>query len=196
MRCLSARVALSMIFSQSLARRRQRPSEAKVRSTTHLRGRTVTQAALENGPSLVFFGFTHCLDICPTSLFEVSRIDDALGPKADRLKTFFVTVDRDTPDLLKSYLSSFDPRIVGLTGERAAIEATPKAYRVFARKVPMDAGGYTPEGTNLLPPKLNGVTFGEPCREQRHLSRRSRRRRPGRAGIPGAPLTSRAAPGV
>jgi protein SCO1/2 len=115
-------------------------------------GGTVTQAALENGPSLVFFGFTHCPDICPTTLFEVSRIYDALGSKADRLKTFFVTVDpeRDTPDLLKSYLSSFDPRIVGLTGDRAAIEATLKAYRVFARKVPMEAGGYTMDHTALV----------------------------------------------
>jgi protein SCO1/2 len=115
-------------------------------------GQTVTEKALEGGPSLVFFGFTHCPDVCPTTLYEISQVYDVLGPKGDKVKSFFITVDpeRDTPDLLKTYLSSFDPRIVALTGDRPAIDATEKAYRVYAKKVPLDGDNYTMDHTALV----------------------------------------------
>ncbi|MHB2166821.1 SCO family protein [Alsobacter sp. R-9] len=115
-------------------------------------GTPVTEKVLEGKPSLVFFGFTHCPDVCPTALQEITMIYDALGPKGDGLKSFFVTVDpeRDTADILKTYLSSFDSRIVGLTGDRAAVEAMLKSYRVFARKVPLDNGSYTMDHTALI----------------------------------------------
>jgi protein SCO1/2 len=108
-------------------------------------GKTVTDRDLKGRPFLVFFGFTHCPDICPTTLFEVSEVLRALGPDADRVGALFVTVDpeRDTPDKLKDYLSSFDPRLRGLTGDPAAVAAMIKTYRVYARKVPQENGSYT-----------------------------------------------------
>ena len=115
-------------------------------------GRTVTEKALLGSPSLVFFGFTHCPEVCPTALFEITQIYKALGPKGDGLKTFFVSVDpeRDTPELLKLYLSSFDPRITGLTGSPEAVAQAMRAWRAYAKKVPTEAGGYTVDHTALV----------------------------------------------
>ncbi|MET0278451.1 MAG: SCO family protein [Pseudorhodoplanes sp.] len=115
-------------------------------------GAVVTEEALKGKPSLVFFGFTHCPDICPTTLFDVSQVYKALGPDGDKVKAFFVSVDpeRDTPAILKEYLSSFDPRLSGLTGDPVAVAAVEKAYRVYSKKVPLDAGGYTMDHTALV----------------------------------------------
>lgn len=115
-------------------------------------GRTVTEQDLQGGPSIVFFGFTHCPDVCPTALFDIGQIYSALGPDGKRLKTFFITVDpeRDTRELLKMYLSSFDPNIVGLTGSVESVAQVMKAYRAFARKVPMESGNYTMDHTSLV----------------------------------------------
>jgi protein SCO1/2 len=100
----------------------------------------------------VFFGFTHCPDVCPTTLFDISETLRALGPDADRIGALFVTVDpeRDTPAVLKDYLSSFDPRVIGVTGDPAAVASMEKAYRVYAKKVPLDGGGYTMDHTALV----------------------------------------------
>ena len=115
-------------------------------------GRAVTDRTYLGRPHLVFFGFTHCPDVCPTKLFEISEVLRAAGDKGRDLRALFITVDpeRDTPDVLKSYLGSFDERIVGLTGDRAAIDAAVKAYRAYARKVPLQDGGYTMEHTALV----------------------------------------------
>jgi protein SCO1/2 len=115
-------------------------------------GAEVTEAALKGQPSLVFFGFTHCPDVCPTTLFDVSEVYKALGRDGDKVKAFFVSVDpeRDTPTILKEYLSSFDPRLRGLTGDPAAVAAMEKAYRVYSKKVPLDGGGYTMDHTALV----------------------------------------------
>ena len=105
-------------------------------------GRALSDADLKGHPFLVFFGFTHCPDVCPTTLFEVSEVLRALGPDADRTRALFITVDpeRDTAPLMKDYLSSFDRHVVGLTGDPVAIAAVAKAYRVYYKKVPLDAG--------------------------------------------------------
>jgi protein SCO1/2 len=115
-------------------------------------GRPVTEAALKGKPSLVFFGFTHCPDVCPTTLFDVSELYKALGPDADRLGAYFVSVDpeRDTPAVLKEYLSSFDPHLRGLTGDADSIAAIQKAYRVYAKKVPLESGDYTMDHTAIV----------------------------------------------
>ena len=115
-------------------------------------GSAVTQEDMKGKPSLLFFGFTHCPDICPTTLFDVSEIYKALGRDGDKVGAYFVTVDpeRDTPAILKEYLSSFDPRLRGLTGDPAAVTAMEKAYRVYSKKVPLDAGGYTMDHTALV----------------------------------------------
>ena len=115
-------------------------------------GRTVTDADLKGHPFLVFFGFTHCPDVCPTTLFEISEVLRELGADADRLGALFITVDpeRDTPAALKDYLSSFDRHLVGLTGDPEAVAAAAKAYRVYFKKVPLDDGGYTMDHTAIV----------------------------------------------
>lgn len=112
----------------------------------------VTEAVLKGKPSLVFFGFTHCPDVCPTALFEMSEIFRALGPDADKAQAFFITVDpeRDTPEIMKSYVSSFVPQIHGLTGTPEQIEVVKKEYRVFSRKVPLKDGDYTMDHTAVV----------------------------------------------
>jgi protein SCO1 len=112
----------------------------------------ITDQDLKGHPFLVFFGFTHCPDVCPTTLFEVSEIFRALGPDAKQMRALFVSVDaeRDTPAILKDYLSNFDPRIIGVTGDAKALTAMEKAYRVYAKKVPLDGGGYTMDHTALV----------------------------------------------
>jgi protein SCO1/2 len=115
-------------------------------------GKTITEEAFKGRPFLVFFGFTHCPDICPTALFEVSEVLRALGPDADRVGALFVSVDpeRDTPAKLKEYLSSFDPRLRAATGDEASIAAIQKAYRVYSKKVPLQDGDYTMDHTALV----------------------------------------------
>jgi protein SCO1 len=131
------------------------PAAAAVGGPFHLEdqnGRPVTDQDMKGHPFLVFFGFTHCPDICPTTLFEISQLMRALGPDADRTGALFVTVDpeRDTPAVMKDYLSNFDPHLRGLTGDQASINAAIKAYRVYARKVPLDNGDYTMDHTALV----------------------------------------------
>ncbi|GEO98262.1 SCO family protein [Methylobacterium haplocladii] len=115
-------------------------------------GKTVTERDFAGATHLVFFGFTHCPDVCPTTLQQITDVLAALGPKADRLKVAFVTVDpeRDTPEVLKTYLSSFDSRITGLTGTPEQVAATVKAYRGYARKVEGKDGDYVMEHTALV----------------------------------------------
>ncbi|CAH1656378.1 SCO family protein [Chelatococcus asaccharovorans] len=114
-------------------------------------GRTVTEKDLRGAPFLVFFGFTHCPDVCPTTLFEASELLRAAGSQGDKLRILFVTVDpeRDTPEVMKSYLSAFDPRIIGLSGSPEAIAAIVKSYKVYARKVPT-SDGYTMDHTAMV----------------------------------------------
>jgi protein SCO1/2 len=114
--------------------------------------RPVTEQDLKGRPFLVFFGFTNCPEVCPTSLFEMSEVFRALGPDADRAAALFITVDpeHDTPKLLKEYLSNFDPHLRGLTGSPEAIAAAEKAYRVYAKKVDTGNGTYTMDHTALV----------------------------------------------
>jgi protein SCO1/2 len=112
-------------------------------------GQTVTDKSLKGRPSLVFFGFTHCPDICPTSLFEISEVLRAMGPDAAKVNAYFVSVDpeRDTPAVMKDYLQSFDPNLKGLTGSPEAVAKMLSAYRVYAKKVPLKDGDYTMDHT-------------------------------------------------
>jgi protein SCO1/2 len=115
-------------------------------------GKPVTDQDLKGKPTLIFFGYTHCPDVCPTTLFDVSEVLRALGPDAGRTAAYFITVDpeRDTPAAMKDYLSSFDPHLRALTGDRAAIDAAEKAYRVYAKKIPTESGDYTMDHTALV----------------------------------------------
>ena len=112
---------------------------------TDQHGATVTDAVLKGHPSAIFFGYTYCPDVCPTTLADMSDWLQKLGPDGDRLKVYFVTVDpeRDTREQLAAYLQAFDARITGLTGSRPAVDQMLKEYRVYSRKVPLDGGGYS-----------------------------------------------------
>lgn len=115
-------------------------------------GRKVTDQTYAGEPHLVFFGFTHCPDICPTKLFQMSEMFRAMGQKGKDLRALFITIDpdRDKPGDMKSYVSSFDPRIVGLTGDQSAIDQVARGYRAYAKKVPLKDGDYTMEHTALV----------------------------------------------
>lgn len=119
---------------------------------TDQNSKPITDRDLQGKPFLIFFGYTHCPDVCPTTLFDVSEILRALGSDADRVNALFVTVDpeRDTPAVIKDYLSSFDPHLRGASGDRAAIDAVEKAYRVYAKKVPTGEGEYSMDHTALV----------------------------------------------
>lgn len=108
-------------------------------------GQRVTEADFAGKARAMFFGFTNCPDVCPTTLAEAGSWLEALGPDADKLAVVFVTVDpeRDTPAAMKDYLSSFDPRIIGLSGTPDEVAAVVKSNRVYARKVELEGGGYT-----------------------------------------------------
>lgn len=105
-------------------------------------GATVTEAALKGHPSLIYFGFTFCPDVCPTTLFDATNWMKALGPDADKLKFYFITVDpeRDTKEVIAEYLSAFDPRMIGLTGDRQAVDKALGSFRIYSRKVPAASG--------------------------------------------------------
>jgi protein SCO1/2 len=112
-------------------------------------GKAVTERDVAGRPYLVFFGFTHCPDVCPTTLFQMSEMLKAMGEEGRNLQALFISIDpeRDTREALKNYLSSFDERIVGLTGTAASVEAAVRAFRAYARKVPTNDGDYTMEHT-------------------------------------------------
>ena len=114
-------------------------------------GKSVSDADLKGQPVVLFFGYTHCPDVCPTTLFEVSELFRKLGDGA-KVRGVFVSVDpeRDTPEILKDYLGSFDKRIIGLSGDRAALEPMLKAYRVYARKNPASNGEYSMDHSAIV----------------------------------------------
>jgi protein SCO1/2 len=115
-------------------------------------GAEVTEKSLQGKPSVIFFGFTHCPDVCPTALFEMSEILRVLGKDAGRVNAYFVTVDpeRDTPAVLKTYLQSFDPNLKALTGSEEAVKQMTGVYRVYSKKVPLKDGEYTMDHTALI----------------------------------------------
>lgn len=108
-------------------------------------GKPFSSSTLAGHPYVLFFGFTRCPDVCPTTLLEMSNVLKRLGEDADRLKILFVTVDpeQDTPEQLGKYLASFDPRIVGLTGNDEKIAEVAKGWKAFYNKITEDDGSYT-----------------------------------------------------
>jgi protein SCO1 len=108
-------------------------------------GKTFASATLTGRPYAIFFGFTNCPEVCPTTLLELTNTLAKLGADADQLNVVFVTVDpeHDTPEHLRTYMSSFDPRIIALTGSLEQIAATAKLWNAFYNKVPDDDGSYT-----------------------------------------------------
>ncbi len=109
-------------------------------------GRERTLADFKGKVTVIFFGYTQCPDVCPTTLAEIAQAKKALGPDGERVQGVFITVDpeRDTPEVLKAYLSSFDPSFVALHGTPEQIAAVAKEFKVFYAKVPgKTEGSYT-----------------------------------------------------
>jgi cytochrome oxidase Cu insertion factor (SCO1/SenC/PrrC family) len=145
-------------------------------------GRARTDADFRGKLLLIYFGFTHCPDACPTELLSISLALERLGRAADAVQPLFITVDpqRDTPAVLADYVSSFHPRLVGLTGEPAAIKAVARAYKTyFARSAGGSADNYSidhmgfiyvvgPDGRyrGFLPPQLAPDQIAEAIRPQ------------------------------
>jgi protein SCO1/2 len=115
-------------------------------------GRPFTDQDLKGKPFLVFFGFVRCPVVCPTTLFEMSEVLRALGTDADRAAGILITLDpeRDTPEMLKDYIGSFDAQLHALTGPSDEIARVAKAYRVYYRKVPLGGDEYTVDHTAIV----------------------------------------------
>lgn len=127
------------------------------------KGAPITEAAFRGHPSVVFFGFTHCPEVCPTTLAEMSGWFDKLGPDGANLRAYFVSIDpeRDDPATLNAYVSNFSDRITGITGDPAKVAAMAKAFGIFVRKVPLDGGDYTMDHTaSVLLLDRNGAFSG------------------------------------
>ncbi len=116
-------------------------------------GDPITEAAFRGRPTALFFGFTHCPEICPTTLFELDGWLRQVDPEGGKIGAYFVTVDpeRDTPELLQSYVAGVSDRIVGITGAPEKVDAAVKGFNIYAKKVPVDDadpdGEYTMDHT-------------------------------------------------
>jgi protein SCO1 len=115
-------------------------------------GAQVTDKTLAGKPYAIYFGYTYCPEVCPTTLFDLTRWIKKLGPDADKLNYVFVTIDpeRDTPKLMHAYLSSFDKRIRGFTGTPAQIAKIAREYRVYYKKVPTSDGSYVMDHSSMI----------------------------------------------
>lgn len=113
------------------------------------KGGVVRSQDLKGQPYAVFFGFTHCPEVCPTTLYEMSTVLETLGDAARDFRVFFVTVDpeRDTVPVLKDYLANFDPRMEALVPTLEELPRITRDFRVFYAKVPTSDGAYTMDHT-------------------------------------------------
>lgn len=119
---------------------------AKTLSLPDANGQPRTLGDFKGKVTVVFFGYTQCPDVCPTTMAELAQVKKALGADGDKLQAVFVSIDpeRDTPEILKSYMASFDPNFVALRGTLAQTQATAKEFKVYFAKVPGKAeGSYT-----------------------------------------------------
>jgi protein SCO1 len=116
---------------------------------TDQNGQVITEKAFQGHPTALFFGFTHCPEVCPTTLFEMNGWFAKLGKDGENIRAYFVSVDpeRDTPEILKTYVSNVTARVTGITGDPVKVAAMVKSFGVFAKKVPTDDGSYTMDHT-------------------------------------------------
>jgi protein SCO1 len=131
-----------------LARPGEKGGAIAIGGPFHLHSQTgaiVDSEDLKGRPYAIFFGFTHCPEICPTTMLDMARLIEKAGPMAKDFRVYFVSVDpeRDTPEVLLSYLSSFEPHMIGLTGSPDEIARIARDFRVYYKKVPTSGGDYT-----------------------------------------------------
>jgi protein SCO1/2 len=132
-------------------------------------GQPITDKAFRGHPSVVFFGFTHCPEVCPTTLFELAGYLKTLGDEGRNIHAYFVSIDpaRDTPDVVKAYVGNFSNRIVGITGAPDKVYAMAKSFGIYWKKVPTGDGDYTMDHTaSVLLLNSNGdfagtIAYGE-----------------------------------
>ena len=112
-------------------------------------GDPITQEAFAGRLTMVFFGFTHCPEVCPTTLYEMAGWFEALGDEGRDLQAFFISVDpeRDTPEIMKNYAEAMTDRVTGITGDPDEIAKVIAAWHVYAAKIPTDDGDYTMDHT-------------------------------------------------
>ncbi len=112
-------------------------------------GEPITEKAMAGKPAMVFFGFTHCPDVCPTTLLETATWLAELGEEGETIQPFFITVDpeRDTPEIMKAYVENFSDRVTGITGDPDKVAKLAEAWHVYNKKVPLDGGDYTMDHT-------------------------------------------------
>ncbi|NGQ92932.1 SCO family protein [Rhodobacter sp. HX-7-19] len=150
--------AVAFMLGVGAFRTRNRPSRSEVLpvpigqmtwTLTDHQGRLVRPSDWAGRPVMVFFGFTWCPDVCPTTLSDISLWLEELGADANRLIVALISVDpeRDTPDVLADYVSNFDPRIMGLTGPADEVAQAAADFRATYRRVAKDAGDYTMDHT-------------------------------------------------
>lgn len=119
---------------------------------TDANGAIVRDSDFRGRYMLVFFGFTSCPDVCPTTLAVIAGALDRLGGTAGRIAPIFISVDpaRDTPEIVGEYVAAFDSRIVGLTGSAEAVAEAAAAYRAPYRQVALEGGGYTVDHASIV----------------------------------------------
>ena len=138
-------IAYALVLAGGSPAGRDKPLIGGPFTLTDSQGKHVTDRDFRGKLMLVFFGYTNCPDVCPTELQNMTDVLGKLGPAAAQVAPIFVSVDpeRDTPAQLDSYVKSFDPRIVGLTGTASEVASAAKAYRVYFRKAAGGADSYT-----------------------------------------------------
>jgi len=119
---------------------------------TDQNGNKLSSADFHGKYQLIYFGYSFCPDICPTTLGVISQALDKMGVDQNRIVPIFITIDpeRDNPTVLKNYMAAFGPRFVGLTGTPAEIAAVEKEYRVYAKKTPLAGGGYGMDHSSVI----------------------------------------------
>jgi protein SCO1/2 len=134
--------------AQPAAAQNTSPSEGtsvRFALTAASNGAAITEQTYRGKWLAVYFGYTSCPDVCPTTLLDIAQALDALGPRAGAVQPLFITVDpkRDTPGVLTEYVKSFDPRLIALTGTAAQIAAAARGFHVFHERHDNDDGGYS-----------------------------------------------------
>ena len=115
-------------------------------------GTPISEADLTGSPSALFFGFTHCPEICPTTIYDINAWLDDLGPTGDDLKVYFVTIDpeRDTPEVLGDYVTAQSDRVIGISGPPDDVRAMADVWRVYYKEIPLENDDYTMDHTSLI----------------------------------------------
>lgn len=146
---LMASVSGWMLYTSYQSRHGGEPFGASF-ALTDQKGAPITQAAFRDGhPSAVFFGFTHCPEVCPTTLYELSGWLKTLGDEGKNINAYFVSIDpeRDTPEIMNTYISNFSDRIIGISGDPEKVYAMAKSFSIYWKKVDTSDGDYTMDHT-------------------------------------------------